>query len=138
MKSFLIRSALFFLFAALVSVGLFVLVSLYGTSSKATLESVKDTATSATDTVKTNKDSVAETLSSKIPEKGIPLSSLPLSETQKKALAAAQIDVASFVITKTMLTCGAEKLGEERIQAIIGGEAPTLLETTKLIPCLKS
>ncbi len=71
-----------------------------------------------------------------VPEGGIPLSSLPLTDSQKSALGNVGIDVNTFVLTQPMLECGAEKIGNDRIEAIVGGAAPSFMETTQMLPCL--
>lgn len=83
-----------------------------------------------------NSSETATNSSITVPEGGIPLSSLPLTDQQKNALSGVGIDVNTFVLTQPMLECGAGKIGEARIEAIVGGEAPTFMETTKMLPCL--
>ena len=75
-------------------------------------------------------------LSFTIPTGGIALSSLSLSDEQKAALGKVGIDASTFVLTETMLECGVGKIGADRIEAIVGGQAPTFMETTKMLPCL--
>lgn len=85
---------------------------------------------------------VAPTSSAPLPspvidqQKSIPLSSLPLSDTQKKLLAGVGIDSETFVITPAMITCANEKLGDTRMKEIIGGSAPGALEMASLMRCL--
>lgn len=67
---------------------------------------------------------------------GIPLRNLPLGDGQKSVLDTVGVEVETFVITPAMQTCALEKLGEARMSEIIAGEAPSLLETTRLLPCL--
>jgi hypothetical protein len=77
-----------------------------------------------------------EELRFSVPEEGITLASLPLTNAQKKALEAAGVDVSTFVMTKGMLECGIREIGEDRIEALATGGAPTFLEVTKLLPCI--
>lgn len=67
----------------------------------------------------------------------IPLRDLPLSDTQRSMIEVAGIDVETFVITADMIACAEEKLGSERFQAVIGGEAPSFLEGTRLLGCIR-
>jgi hypothetical protein len=69
-------------------------------------------------------------------DSSIPLSSLPLSDTQKSLLAGAGIDYDTFIITPEMITCAEGKLGAERFDAIVGGSSPSALETMSLLGCL--
>ena len=73
-----------------------------------------------------------------VPEGGIPVSSLTLGENQKKALETAGIDTKTFTITKGMISCGVEKLGDNRAKEIFKGSSPTIIETGKLATCLGS
>lgn len=71
-----------------------------------------------------------------IPDTSIPLSSLPLSDTQKSLLSAAGIDYETFIITPEMIVCAEGKLGTERFGAIVDGSSPSALETMSLLGCL--
>lgn len=72
----------------------------------------------------------------KIPPEGIPLNTLPITDTQRSALMTAGIDVDNTVITPAMYTCAEGKLGAIRMDEIIAGDRPTLIDTMKLTPCL--
>jgi hypothetical protein len=135
MKSFIVNSIIFFALGALATVAVFYLVNrtsltphdMFGL--RPTQETIEEVAAEA--------KQIQETLE-KVPETGIPLSSLKLSDTQKSGLQKVGIDTKSFVITKDMIACSAQKLGAERTQALVAGEAPSLIEITTLTPCLKS
>lgn len=119
---------------AVATVGVFYLINMNSLdtnllSDLATKENVEEAAAKA--------KQIQETVAT-VPDKGIPLSTLKLSETQKSTLQKVGIDTQSFVITKDMVACSAEKLGAERTQALITGASPTLIEITTLTPCLKS
>lgn len=73
---------------------------------------------------------------SDVPDTSIPLSSLPLSDTQKSLLATAGIDYETFIITPEMVTCAQQKLGADRFRAIVAGSSPSALETMSLLGCL--
>ncbi len=134
MKSFIVNSIIFFALGAVATVGVFYLINMNSLdtnllSDLATKENVEEAAAKA--------KQIQETVAT-VPDKGIPLSTLKLSETQKSTLQKVGIDTQSFVITKDMVACSAEKLGAERTQALITGASPTLIEITTLTPCLKS
>lgn len=66
----------------------------------------------------------------------IPLRDLPINDSQQKVLETVGVEIDTFVITPAMQVCAAEKLGAERIAKIVSGDAPTALETARLVPCL--
>lgn len=136
MKTFIIRSVLFFVISAVVTIGVFWFVSTLVPSKETVTKTIEEAATSIPEKAGEEVKKTADAVVDKIPEEGVPLSKVPLSDEQKKALAAVQIDVNTFVVTKSMILCGEEKLGKERMDQIIGGNAPGLIEITRLIPCL--
>ncbi len=134
MKSFIVNSIIFFTLGAVATVGVFYLINMNSLdtnllSDLTTRENVEEAAAKA--------KQIQETVAT-VPDKGIPLSTLKLSETQKSTLQKVGIDTQSFVITKDMVACSAEKLGAERTQALMAGASPSLIEITTLTPCLKS
>jgi hypothetical protein len=135
MKTFIIRSILFFVIAILVSVGVFFLISSYKTPASP-VGTVKDTAASSTKAAVTAVKEKAQSTKFVIPDKGIPLSKLKLNDEQKSLLKKVGIDAQTFVPTKDMVTCATQKLGEERIASITAGAPPSILEVTRLLPCL--
>lgn len=122
MKTFLIRSFIFFLAAIAITIALFFFVGSYQTK----------------EAVVGDVEIISEKVKAQIPEQGIPLSSLSLNDSQKKALEAVQINTETFILTEAMIVCAGEKVGDERISEIIGGSAPSILEISKLIPCLSA
>lgn len=66
----------------------------------------------------------------------IPLSSLPLSDTQKELLRGAGVDPETFVITPEMIGCAEERLGAARFAEIVAGDAPGPTEVFSLLRCL--
>lgn len=66
----------------------------------------------------------------------IPLSALPLSDTQKELLRGAGIDTETFVITPEMIACAEDRLGAARFSEIIAGAAPGATEMFSLLRCL--
>jgi hypothetical protein len=134
MKSFIVNSIIFFVLGAVATVGVFFLInkSSLDTSILSDL-TTKESVEEATAKAKQIQETIAT-----VPDKGIPLSTLKLNETQKSTLQKVGIDTQSFVITKDMVACSAEKLGAERTQALITGASPSLIEITTLTPCLKS
>ncbi len=135
MKTFIIRSVSFFLFAGLISIGLFFLVSAYKNPT-ALVDDVKDIAASTTKSAVEVVKGKVQSTQLVIPEDGIPLSSLKLSDEQKSILSKVGVDTQTFVLTKDMLTCANEKLGKERVVAITKGSSLSVLEVTRLLPCL--
>lgn len=75
MKTFLIRSFIFFLAAIAITIALFFFVGSYQTK----------------EAVVGDVEIISEKVKAQIPEQGIPLSSLSLNDSQKKALEAVQI-----------------------------------------------
>ncbi|MCD5381297.1 MAG: hypothetical protein LR008_01845 [Candidatus Pacebacteria bacterium] len=80
-------------------------------------------------------EKIVSELEASIPDSGIPLTDLPLGDSQKSALETVGVDVDTFVITPGMISCTEEKLGAIRMSEIIAGSAPTVIETAKLFPC---
>ena len=70
------------------------------------------------------------------PTEGIPLRDVELSDSQRSVLDTVGVDSETFVITPVMQECAEEKLGIARMQEIIAGDAPTTMETVKLLACL--
>jgi hypothetical protein len=136
MKTFLIRSLIFFLTAAAITVGVFFFVSGLGAPSPVTEEGVKNSAENMSAVAEEKAEEATQKLKEQIPEGGVPLASLPLTESHKKALSAVNINVETFVLTETMIDCAGGKIGADRMTEIIAGNAPSVLEVTKLIPCL--
>lgn len=60
-----------------------------------------------------------------------------LSKTQQKALDAVGLGDASITITPEMVACAEDAIGADRVNDLMGGAAPTPLESVKLLPCLK-
>lgn len=135
MKSFIIRSLTFFIIASLVTVGVYFLVSSYLTPSTPVFE-VREMGASTTKAAKETVKEKVENAAITIPEKGIPLSSLTLSDEQKSLLGKVGINTQTFVLTNQMLSCANEKLGKDRVTSITAGASPTLFEVSKLLPCL--
>lgn len=62
-------------------------------------------------------------------------SNLPAS--QQKVLDTLGLEGESFTITQSMVTCAEDAVGAVRMQEILGGSAPSPLESLKLLPCMK-
>lgn len=99
--------------------------------------STQNTNTVNPDVSDVNSQPQTDTVSETVPEEGIPLSSLPLSESQRTSIEKVGINVDTFIITPTMVECGEGRLGVERMQEIIGGAAPSFIESLALTTCLK-
>ncbi len=132
MKKFLIISICLLLFALLTAVATFFMVNQYISS-----KSVRMPATT-TATVEDVASSTANSIKNKIPDAGIPLSNIPLTEKQESVAKAVGINPDTFVITKEMYQCAAEKVGDGRVQDIMAGDSPNAIEVAKLSLCLGS
>jgi len=78
----------------------------------------------------------ASTTTPEVPPEGIPLRDLPLSDTQRSLLGGVGIDVETFTITPAMQRCADARLGAQRMSEIIAGAAPSVVEVSRLLPCL--
>ena len=97
-----------------------------------------DSATGKTDdTASGSADDMSNTQNSYSSDP-IPLSSIPLTDSQKKAAETFGIDVDTFVITPAMISCAEVKLGKDRVDAIIAGASPSMTESLSLMACLKA
>lgn len=132
MKKFIIVSAVLLVVALVAVVAVFFLVNGYLRTGGSR---VPPNATTTDATPKTATTTIPKTLE-KVPEAGLPLSDLPLSEKQKTVVETVGINPDSFVITKDMVACAIDKIGEERVSALIAGGTPSALETAKLVPCV--
>ena len=135
MKIFILRSLTFFIIAALVTVGAYFLVSSFLTPAIPVAQ-VRELGASTTKAAGESVKEKVESTKITIPDKGIPLSSLTLTADQEALLEKIGINTQTFVITKQMLSCATEKMGEDRVIAITTGTSPTLFEVTRLLPCL--
>lgn len=134
MKRFLIITSILLLLSLVVSTATYfwVISQLPPADSKIDNESASElVATSSSVIDETKQESLPV-----VPPDGVPLRNLPLGDTQKSVLEKVGVDVETFVITSEMQTCAAEKLGIVRMNEIIAGEAPSIIETTRLLPCL--
>lgn len=136
MKKFLIRSLIIFFVAALITIGVFYFVSKQTATQNVMLETIKESTSTAVSKTEEKAAEATSAIVEKIPEGGVPLSSIPLTDSQKKALSAVNIDVETFVITEAMIACAGGKIGDERMTEITEGSAPSILEMAKLTPCL--
>ncbi len=60
-----------------------------------------------------------------------------LTDTQKEILGAFGVSGQSFEVTQEMSVCVGKAIGNERFNQIVGGSAPTPLESMRLLPCFK-
>lgn len=140
MKYFLILSGSLLVLALLFVIGVFVYINLSlsapkGTSDEVAPEPILEPQQNPTSAEMTNNEDDVETPET-VPVGGIPLRDLPLSEGQREMIAFAGIEVDTFIITPAMQQCAEEKLGAERMAAIVSGDTPTLIEMTRMLPCL--
>ena len=131
MKKFLIASLILLLVALLISIAAFFYVSAQLQKSQLSVQT--GTAETAT-TTNANGGGTNETTQDST--EGIPLRDVPLSDSQRSVLETVGVDSETFVITAAMQECVEVKLGTIRMQEIIAGDAPTTMETIKLLPCL--
>lgn len=136
MKKFLIRSAITFVVAIVVTIGVFYYVSKQTATQNVMLDTIKESTSTAVTKTEEKATEATTAITEKIPEGGVPLASIPLTDSQKKTLSAVNIDVDMFIITEAMITCAGGKIGDERMTEIIKGAAPSILEMAKLTPCL--
>ncbi len=139
MKRFILSGVVFFILGVLATIAVFVAVNYFSLSTS--FEEVKKgVGDSLNNPLSATKDKVNDSLTNgsfKIGEEGLPLKNLALGSAQKKALEAVGIDTETFIISNEMLTCAEDKLGAQRIAGFVAGEAPSVIETGKLLPCLK-
>ena len=132
MKRFILSGVVFFILGVLATIAVFFAVNYFSISPN--FDNNLNNPLSAT------KDKVNDSLTNgsfKIGEEGLPLKNLALGSAQKKALEAVGIDTETFIISNGMLTCAEDKLGAQRIAEFVAREAPSVIETGKLLPCLK-
>lgn len=116
MKRFLITSGILFGLALLLVVAVFMYLSMtLPRSSEADSNPVTESATTEdvimNDTTNSSSTGVIE-----------------LSEDQKERIEAHGFDPDRFVITEAMVECVQEKVGQDRINELLAGAEPTLLE----------
>ena len=121
MKKFLLITVSFLLGAVVAAVGVFMYLQTQIESPDASGKKI------------TVENSEAAKL---VPETGIELKTLPLSEGQIKAIQAVGINAEEFVITKEMAACAEGKLGSARTKEILGGDPPTLIEAAAIQSCI--
>jgi hypothetical protein len=131
MKKYLLIAIGLMMFALVCAIILFLLVSRTNAPGDSWLPNSNQTPQS------TDTESAA---TSKSEDKGggIPLSDVPLSDSQKETLEKAGVDTEEFVITEPMIDCAEEKLGDVRVAEIVAGAPPSYLEIAKLSLCLKA
>ena len=61
-----------------------------------------------------------------------------IPESQQQVLDSFGLDGESYTITPAMVSCAEDAVGKVRFNEIVGGAAPTTLESLKLLPCLKN
>lgn len=133
MKKFLLISLSLLIVALLMVVAVFFYVSIQLKQSQSEVVSIP---TSENGSVTTTPLEPAVVAKPSAPKDGIPLRDLPLGEGQRSVLETVGVDVDTFIITPEIQACAALKLGDERMNEIIAGQAPTVFETTKLLSCL--
>jgi hypothetical protein len=136
MRLFIIRSFIFLVLALGIVVGVFLFLNIYTVEKHLVPETFQEATSTVLMEATEHASEAVGAVVERVPEEGILLSTLPLTESHKKALSAVNIDVETFVLTKEMIVCAGGNIGEDRIAEIIGGSAPSILEMTKLIPCL--
>jgi hypothetical protein len=134
MKKFLIISASLLVFALLAVVVIFFTVIQYMSTKSDRTPLPASTTTAIREVV----FSTASTSKNKIPDTGLPLSDISLSEKQESVAKAVGINPDTFVITKEMYQCVVDKVGDVRVGEIIAGDTPSAIEVAKLSFCLGS
>ena len=67
---------------------------------------------------------------------GLPVSELPLSDSQRQFVERLGFDVDTMVLRQAVIDCARATLGESRYQQILAGDTPNTIETARLLPCL--
>lgn len=142
MKKFIITSAILLALALLMVVAVFTWLLLQAPSVPAVVSDIEeagsallDTVTeSATETERVTVDQV--TAVPVVPAEGIPLRTLPLSDSQRSTIESFGIEVETFVITPSMVSCVESRVGSDRFAEIIAGAEPSFLEITRMATCL--
>lgn len=70
-------------------------------------------------------------------ETPITIDAASLTPTQRQILESFGYQGGALTITKAMITCAEQAVGEVRLGQIVNGSAPSPLEALKLIPCFK-
>lgn len=139
MKKFILTGIAFFIFGVLATIGVFFAINYFSFSPS--FEEIKngvgDSLNNPLGSAKNKIDAGLTNESFSIGEEGLPLKNLSLGNAQKKTLEAVGINTETFVITKTMLECAQAEVGSERVAAFAAGEAPSVIEIGKLLPCLR-
>jgi flagellar basal body-associated protein FliL len=76
-----------------------------------------------------------ESPSAAIPAAGFTIDVATLPESQQAVLHTLGFEE-TVTFTEEMVTCAEEKLGVARVAEIIDGATPSVIESTKLVPCL--
>lgn len=103
-----------------------------------TLENIADSAYGVP-----NSGTVTEEVKSEVeintpPSGSVTVETNSLSEGQQKALEGLGYTKESITFTPAMIECARDAVGAERYEAILGGAAPTPLESLKLLPCFNA
>lgn len=70
------------------------------------------------------------------PPEDIVIDERELTPEQIKLLNRLGVDTNTIVITNEMVVCAEAKLGSERVDEIVAGATPTMLEGLSVLPCL--
>jgi hypothetical protein len=127
MKKFLVITAIFMLVAIGATVVVFWLVSQQSVTPVEAVVVKSEVAEVETDAVNDETPVLSAT--------GVSLQELSLTEAQTDALSTLGIDE-TFVVTPAVLACATEKLGADRVAEITAGQAPELVESVQLLPCI--
>jgi hypothetical protein len=119
----------------LIAVGLGVYVWYTLQTLDAGVREVRVTKSEITGTKVSNSETSDETVQVLTEPIVVKTSSLP--ESQQKVLNGIGYTAETFTITPSMASCAEKAVGKERLDAILGGGAPSPLESVKLLPCLK-
>lgn len=80
-------------------------------------------------------DAGAQPSENTIPEEGTTFDVSAMTDGQRQLLKSLGVDADSITLTPKTLACGNEKLGNERMTAILNGDTPSFFEGTKLMAC---
>jgi len=71
------------------------------------------------------------------PPEELEIAGYTVTAEQKQVAESLGINLDVLSLTGAAIDCAQKKLSPERIEAILSGEAPTIIETVTLLPCLK-
>jgi len=72
-----------------------------------------------------------------LPDEGLSVADVPLTTEQRRVIEKLGFNIDTMVLNEAVVDCARQTLGETRYQAVLAGDVPNVLETARLIPCLR-